>query len=49
MWVVLKSSFFLSLLFVALEIFAQAIQCNQHIIIIICEKRKVADCLVLPI
>lgn len=48
MWDVLKSSSFLSLLFVALEIFAQAIQWSQHIIII-CEKREVADFLVLPI
>lgn len=47
MWDVLKSSFSLSLLFVALEIFAQAIQWNQHIII--SEEREVADCLVLPI
>lgn len=46
MWDVLKSSSFLSLLFVAPEIFAQAIQWNQHIIII-CEKRGVADCLCL--
>ena len=48
MWDVLKSSFSLSLLFVALEIFAQAIHWNQHIIII-SEEREVADCLVLPI
>lgn len=48
MWDVLKSSFFLSLLFVALEICAQAIS-GIHIIIIICEEREVAGCLVLPV
>lgn len=49
MWDVLKSSFFLSLLFVALEICAQAISGIHIIIIIICEEREVAGCLVLPV